>query len=129
MAIQKILMVDDSAVERFAMGELLTRLGYSVVEAIDGEDAQAKALSHQPDMILMDVVMPGSNGFQLTRQMSRHDSLKHIPIVICTSKDAETDRVWGMRQGAKAYLIKPLTERNIVRCIRDLESGAQPASK
>lgn len=123
MAIQKILIVDDSAVERFAMGELLTRLGYTVVEAIDGEDAQAKALSHQPDLILMDVVMPGSNGFQLTRQMNRDDALKNIPIVMCTSKDAETDRVWGMRQGAKAYLIKPLSERAIVRCIRELDTG------
>ena len=123
MAIQKVLIVDDSAVERFAMGDMLSRMGYTVVEAIDGVDAQAKVVSHQPDLILMDVVMPGSNGFQLTRQMSRDDTMKDIPIVLCTSKDAETDRLWGMRQGAKAYLVKPLTERAFIKCVAGLEAG------
>lgn len=123
MPIQKILVVDDSAVERYAMVDMLGRMGYQVVEATDGADAQIKAELHAPDLILMDVVMPGISGFQATRQMSRSAQLSAIPIVMCTSKDTETDRVWGLRQGAKAYMVKPISERALMRVIRGLDDG------
>jgi twitching motility two-component system response regulator PilH len=122
--LQKILVVDDSAVERFHMTAMLSKQGHTVIEAIDGADALAKAKSYQPDLILMDVVMPGMNGFQITRQLSRDDSLKHIPVVLCTSKDAETDKVWGMRQGAKGYLTKPVSATALFAMMTTLASAA-----
>jgi twitching motility two-component system response regulator PilH len=80
----------------------------------------AVARSEQPDLILMDVVMPGLNGFQATRQLSRASETADIPVVIVTTKDQETDRVWGTRQGAKGYLVKPVDEGNLVRTITEL---------
>lgn len=108
MAIQKILVVDDSAVERYHLTDFLSKQGYAVLEAMDGEDAIAKARSHKPDLILMDVVMPGANGFQITRTLSRDPDLEAIPVIMCTAKDGETDKVWGLRQGARGYLTKPI---------------------
>ena len=108
MSVKKILVVDDSAVERYYLSDALNKRGYTVYEAVDGDDAITKAKAVMPDLILMDVVMPGANGFQVTRSISRDETLAHIPIFMCTSKDQETDRVWGMRQGAKDYLTKPV---------------------
>jgi twitching motility two-component system response regulator PilH len=118
--INKILIVDDSAVERYALSDMLAKKGYKVIEAIDGEDAIIKAKSHAPELILMDVIMPGLNGFQITRQFSKDEALAHIPVVMCTSKDSETDRVWGMRQGAKGYLTKPITADALFKLIQTL---------
>jgi len=73
-----------------------------------GEEAIAKARAEKPDVILMDVVMPGTNGFQVTRQIARDPDLGHIPVIMCTSKTQETDRIWGLRQGAKDYVTKPI---------------------
>jgi twitching motility two-component system response regulator PilH len=106
--IKKILIVDDSAVERFHLNDMLSKQGFKVIEAADGEEAVNKAKDQHPDLILMDIVMPGMSGFQITRQLARDESLASIPVIMCTSKDSETDRVWGMRQGAKGYLIKPI---------------------
>lgn len=107
MPIKKILVVDDSPTERQFMLEALSKLGYQVVLAENGEDGVAKARAELPDLVLMDVVMPGSNGFQATRQIAKDESTKHIPVIICTTKSQETDRIWGMRQGARDYIVKP----------------------
>jgi twitching motility two-component system response regulator PilH len=120
--IRKVLVVDDSAVERYHLVDLLTKKGYKVIEAVDGEDAVTKAKANAPDLVLMDVIMPGQNGFQITRQFSKDGELAHIPVVLCTSKDAETDRVWGMRQGAKAYLIKPIKAEQLFNVLLSLST-------
>ncbi|HRP97455.1 MAG TPA: response regulator [Rhodocyclaceae bacterium] len=120
MPIKTILVVDDSPTERFAMTEVLTSHGYRVVTAENGEDAITKSRSEQPDLILMDVVMPGMNGYQATRTISRHESTRAIPIIMCTSKGQETDRIWGMRQGAFDYLVKPIDHRALLARIAAL---------
>ncbi len=108
MAIQRILIVDDSATERYFLSDILTRSGYSVSVAVDGEEALLKLKGEKPELILMDVVMPGANGFQVTRSIARDPELKDVPIIICSSKSQETDRIWALRQGAKDYLVKPV---------------------
>jgi twitching motility two-component system response regulator PilH len=111
--IKTILVVDDSAVERLYLAELLYSQGYTVLEACNGDDAYEIAKKHLPDLVLMDVVMPGTNGFQATRQFSRDADLTNIPIIMSTSKENETDKVWAARQGAKGYLIKPVQKRQL----------------
>jgi len=108
MPIKKILIVDDSATERHVLVTLLESKGYSIVTASNGEEGVAAAKRELPDLILMDVVMPGMNGYQATRTISRDDATKHIPVIMCTSKDQETDKIWGMRQGALDYMVKPV---------------------
>jgi twitching motility two-component system response regulator PilH len=108
MAIRKILIVDDSPTERHVLNDMLTKSGYEVVASDNGEDAILKAKSLKPDLILMDVVMPGLNGFQATRAISRDPDTRAIPIILCTSKSQETDKIWGMRQGARDYIVKPI---------------------
>ncbi|HNQ05037.1 MAG TPA: response regulator [Thiobacillaceae bacterium] len=108
MAVKRILVVDDSPTERFFLTDLLRKNGYQVITAEDGERGVALAKSELPDLVLMDVVMPGLNGFQATRQLSRDPVTQKIPVIMCTTKDQETDRVWGMRQGAVEYVVKPV---------------------
>jgi twitching motility two-component system response regulator PilH len=108
MPIKKIMVVDDSPTERFYLQELLSKKGYNVIVTDSGEDAVTKAAKELPDLILMDVVMPGLNGFQATRAISKAPETAHIPIFMCTTKDQETDKIWGVRQGAKDYLTKPI---------------------
>ena len=108
MAIRKILIVDDSPTERHVLNDMLTKSGYEVVASDNGEDAILKAKLLKPDLILMDVVMPGLNGFQATRAISRDPDTRTIPIILCTSKSQETDKIWGLRQGAKDYVVKPV---------------------
>ena len=120
MAIKKILVVDDSPTERFAMTELLSKQGYQIVTAENGEQGVATAKAELPDLILMDVVMPGQNGFQLTRAINRTPEYAEIPIIMCTSKSLETDRVWGMRQGAKDYVTKPVDPAELFAKIKAL---------
>jgi len=120
MPIKKILVVDDSPTERLAMTELLTGKGYQVVTAESGEDAIARSKSEKPDLILMDVVMPGMNGYQATRTISRDELTRSIPIIMCTSKGQETDRIWGMRQGAYDYLVKPVDGAELLARIQAL---------
>ena len=122
MPLQKILVVDDSATERFFFAELLSKNGYDVVTAENGSEAVTKAKSEQPDLILMDVVMPGQNGFQVTRTISRDPGTSHIPIIICTSKNQETDRYWGMKQGARDYVVKPVDPKDLLTKIRACEA-------
>lgn len=116
----RILVVDDSPTETFRFREILQRHGHEILEATNGADGISLARAEQPELILMDVVMPGMNGFQATRQLSRGADTKHIPIVIVSTKDQETDRVWGKRQGAKDYLTKPVEETALMQLINQL---------
>ena len=120
MPISTILVVDDSPTERLALQELLTRQGYQVLSAESGEQAVTMSKASKPDLILMDVVMPGMNGYQATRTISRDDSTRNIPIILCTSKGQETDQIWGMRQGAYAYMVKPVDHDDLLARIRAL---------
>lgn len=108
MPIQRILVVDDSPVERHILAELLTGKGYTVSVATDGAAGIEAARLERPDLILMDVVMPGINGFQATRMLARDEATRHIPVILCTTKSEETDKIWGMRQGAQDYVTKPV---------------------
>jgi twitching motility two-component system response regulator PilH len=114
MAIRKILIVDDSPTERHVLNDMLTKSGFEVVASDNGEDAIQKAKSLRPDLILMDVVMPGLNGFQATRAISRDPDTRAIPIILCTSKSQETDKIWGMRQGARDYIVKPVNRDELL---------------
>ena len=120
MAIQKVLVVDDSKTELMFMTDLLQKNGFSVKTAENAEDAFRRLAEEKPDLILMDVVMPGQNGFQLTRAITRDPLYADVPIIMCTSKNQETDRVWGMRQGARDYVTKPLDTEELLAKIKAL---------
>ena len=118
MPIQKILLVDDSKTELHVLSELLTKKGFQVRTAENGEEALRRLQEETPDLILMDVVMPGQNGFQLTRTITRDPRFTNVPVIICTSKNQETDRVWGMRQGARDYVVKPVNPDELLSKIK-----------
>ncbi len=120
MPVQKILLVDDSKTELHVLSELLLKRGYQVRTAESGEEALKRLAEDKPDLILMDVVMPGQNGFQLTRAINRTPEYTAIPIIMCTSKNLETDRVWGMRQGARDYITKPVNAAELFAKIKAL---------
>ena len=114
MTIQKILLVDDSKTELHFLSDLLAKRGYHVRTAENGEEAMRRLGEDKPDLILMDVVMPGQNGFQLTRSITRDPRFANVPVIMCTSKSQETDKVWGMRQGARDYIVKPVNADELV---------------
>jgi twitching motility two-component system response regulator PilH len=120
MGIRKILIVDDSPTERHVLNDLLTKAGFEVVTSDNGEDAILKSKQVKPDLILMDVVMPGLNGFQATRAISRDPDTRTIPIILCTSKSQETDKIWGLRQGARDYVVKPVDRDELLDKINAL---------
>ena len=120
MPVKKVLVVDDSPTERHALSEILRRAGYEVNTCDSGEEAVAQSKVVLPDLILMDVVMPGLNGFQATRVIARDDATKHIPVIICTTKSQETDKIWGMRQGARDYIVKPVSRDELLAKIAAL---------
>lgn len=120
MTIKKILIVDDSPTERHFLSEILTKNGFQVLTLESGEDAVARTAEIMPDLILMDVVMPGMNGFQATRAISRETDTKHIPIIMCTSKNQATDIVWAKRQGATEYVVKPVDPQELLAKIAAL---------
>jgi twitching motility two-component system response regulator PilH len=120
MPIKKILIVDDSPTERLVLSETLIRNGYQVITAENGEDGVEKARTHQPNLVIMDVVMPGLNGYQATRTLTRDETTKHIPVIVCTSKGQETDRIWGLRQGAVDYVVKPVDAEELLSKIAAL---------
>ena len=116
----KILIVDDSPTELHVLAKILKEGGHDAVTATDGESGIAAAKAQAPDVILMDVVMPGLNGFQATRKLSRDPKTQNIPILMVTTKDQETDREWGLRQGAKGYLVKPVQGPDLLQKISEL---------
>ena len=118
-----VLIVDDSPTEIHVYQSILKKHGYTVEVAESGEDGIAKAKVLRPDLILMDVVMPGMNGFQATRELSRNKVTAGIPIIIITTKDQETDKVWGLRQGAKDYIVKPVKENVLMQHVKEQLGG------
>ena len=116
----RILVVDDSPTETHQMVNTLAGQGHQVLTAATGLDGVSMATSEQPDIILMDVVMPGINGFQATRQITRGADTNHIPVVIISNKSQVADQVWGERQGASGYLTKPVDERTLIKTVNGL---------
>ena len=114
----RILIVDDSPTEVHVFQNILESNGFEVDTAPDGEIGIRRARETLPDLILMDIVMPGINGFQATRKLHRDQTTADIPIVIVTTKDQETDRIWGLRQGARGYIVKPVSEKALIQSVR-----------
>ena len=118
MSIHKVLVVDDSKTELMFLSDLLQKNGFAVKTAENADDAMRRLEEEQPDLILMDVVMPGQNGFQLTRAITRDPRFVNVPVIMCTSKNQETDKVWGIRQGARDYIVKPVDPDELVAKIK-----------
>lgn len=116
----KILIVDDSQTQIQSLVKILSKNGHETITAEDGDSAVAVARDELPDLILMDVVMPGLNGFQATRHITKTEGTQHIPVIILSSKDQETDKVWAERQGASGYIIKPASEDELMSLINKL---------
>ena len=121
---QKILIVDDSPTETYKMETVLKKNGYSVVKAENGEEGVEAAKKELPNLVLMDVVMPGLNGFQATRLLTKAKETAHIPVIIVTTKDQPTDKLWGKRQGARGYLVKPVDDKDLIDAIKQVMNGA-----
>ncbi len=113
-----ILVVEDTPSEMELMSHYLRESGYSVINAVSAKDALNLAIEQKPDVIVTDVVMPGMSGFELCRSLKKHPATEKVPIVICTSKNQEIDRLWGMRQGADAYVTKPFTREQLIRAVK-----------
>ena len=126
----RILIVDDSPSQLLGIQRIVEKLGHEFITAEDGAAGVEVAKRELPDMVLMDVVMPNLNGFQATRTLSRDATTKHIPVILVTTKDQDTDRMWGLRQGAKAYLTKPFSEDELAEVIERIfnTSDAPPHS-
>ncbi len=120
----RILIVDDSPSQLISLKRIVEKLGHQTITAEDGAAGVEVAKREVPDLILMDVVMPNLNGFQATRTIAKDTKTSHIPIILVTTKDQETDRVWGMRQGAKAYVTKPVNEGELADTIGKLLPAA-----
>lgn len=116
----RILIVDDSPTEIFALSRMLAGNGHEAIAAHNAEDGIAQARMIKPDLILMDVVMPGMNGFQATRKLARDPETAAIPVIMVTTKDQDTDRIWGLRQGARDYVVKPPVESELLGKINSL---------
>jgi twitching motility two-component system response regulator PilH len=114
----RVLIVDDSPSQLLQLQRIVEGLGHQVLTATDGALGVEAAKKEKPDLVLMDVVMPNLNGFQATRQITKDPETAHIPVILVTTKDQETDKVWGARQGAKAYLTKPVDETELARTVK-----------
>ena len=119
----RILIVDDSPTEMYKLTGMLEKHGHQVLKASNGADGVALAVQEKPDAVLMDIVMPGMNGFQATRQLSKDPETSGIPVIIVTTKDQETDKVWGTRQGARDYLTKPVDEQTLIKTLDGVLKG------
>ena len=119
----RVLIVDDSPTEMYKLTAMLEKNGHVVLKAENGADGVALARQEKPDAVLMDIVMPGLNGFQATRQLTKDSETSHIPVIIVTTKDQETDKVWGKRQGAKDYLTKPVDEATLLKTLNAVLAG------
>ena len=122
----RILIVDDSPTEMFKLTGMLEKHGHVALKAENGADGVALARQEKPDAVLMDIVMPGLNGFQATRQLSKDPETNHIPVIMVTTKDQETDMVWATRQGAKAYITKPVDEDNLRLTLKNVLADSRP---
>lgn len=123
MAIRKVMVVDDSATDRYYLTDILLNAGYQISIAETGEDCLEKLQTELPDLVLMDVVMPGLNGFQVTRKITKTPATAHIPVIMCTGKEQLTDRVWALRQGAKDCVIKPVAADDLLAKIKAIEAA------
>jgi two-component system, chemotaxis family, response regulator PixH len=115
-----ILVVDDTLSELELISHYLRENGYSVINATDAKDALNKAIEQKPDAIVTDVVMPGMSGFELCRSLKGNPATQKLPIVVCSSKNQEIDRLWGMKQGADVYVTKPFTQEQLVRAVKSV---------
>ena len=115
----KILIVDDSPTQLYYLCKIVEEGGHQTVTAESGEKAIEIASHENPELILMDIVMPGMSGFQATRNLSRNESTRHIPVIFVSSKDGEADRVWGLRQGATEYITKPVNRSMLLTAISE----------
>ena len=118
-----VLIIDDSPTELHLFQNMLEKAGFDTLVADSGEEGIRQATSARPDCILMDVVMPGMNGFQATRKLTRDPATANIPVIMITTKDQETDKIWGMRQGAVEYIVKPVAEKELVALIDSVMAG------
>jgi twitching motility two-component system response regulator PilH len=114
----RVMIVDDSPTDVQNLKTILQKAGHTVVECNSGQDAIDRVKLEKPDVVIMDVVMPGVNGFQATRTLSKDPATAHIPIVVVSSKSQDTDRVWALRQGAKEYMVKPVKENDLIAKIK-----------
>ena len=119
----RVLIVDDSPTETHVLRGMLEKHGHDVSVAESGERGIDIARKMVPDVILMDIVMPGVNGFQATRKLSKDPGTAAIPIVIISTKDQDTDRIWGMRQGAREYITKPVSEERLISAVKGVLSS------
>ena len=119
----RILIVDDSPSQLMGIRRIVEKLGHDALTAEDGAAGVEAAKREIPDLILMDVVMPNLNGFQATRSITRDPATKHIPVILVTTKDQETDKVWGKRQGARDYLTKPVDEDTLMKTLNAVLAG------
>jgi len=118
-----ILIVDDSPTETHILTSILEKHGFQVSAVPNAQDMVNNAISIKPDAVLMDVVMPGVSGFQATRKLSKDANTSSIPVILVTTKDQDTDRIWGMRQGARDYIVKPVDENELLTKIRAVLGG------
>jgi chemotaxis family two-component system response regulator PixH len=115
-----VLVVEDTPSEMELLVHYLRDSGWTVLCAATAQEALAQAIQHQPDVIVTDIVMPGMSGFELCRSLKKQPETAQVPIVICTSKDQDIDRLWGMKQGADAYLTKPYTQEQLVQSVKSV---------
>lgn len=119
----RILIVDDSPSQLLGIQRIVEKLGHQILTATDGAAGVETAKAELPDLVLMDVVMPNLNGFQATRTLARDEATRHSPVILVTTKDQDTDRMWGMRQGAKAYITKPFSEDELSEVLERVFAG------
>ena len=119
----RVLIIDDSPTELHLFQTMLEKAGFETLVADSGEEGLKVAKASLPDCILMDVVMPGMNGFQATRRLTRDPATASIPVIMITNKDQETDKIWGMRQGAVEYVVKPVKDSVLVAMINSVMAG------
>ena len=123
MPIRTVMVVDDSETDRHFLSEVLRTAGYEVIAVDSAEAAHARIRDALPDLVLMDLVMPGQDGFQAIRELARGAETRAIPIFICSSKTQASDRVWGLRQGAKEYITKPVQREDLLAKIAALSAA------
>ncbi|GAB4458056.1 MAG: response regulator [Elainellaceae cyanobacterium] len=113
-----ILVVEDTPSEMKLISYYLQESGYSVINAVSAKEALERIIEKKPDVIITDVVMPEMSGFELCRNLKKHPETEKVPVIICTSKNQEIDRLWAMRQGANAYLTKPFTREELLKVVQ-----------